>query len=59
LAVLALSLQQDFAVFEQQDFPFAHFFFLSFPPSAKVTPDTSKAAVANKNNFFIANNLFD
>jgi len=59
LAVLALSLQQDFVVFEQQDFPFAHFFFLPFPPSANDTPVTNNAAVANKNNFFIANNLFD
>ena len=51
VAVLALSLQQDFVEPEQQDFPFAHFFFL--PPSAKVTPVINKAAVANKNTFFM------
>jgi hypothetical protein len=46
-AVFALS-------FEQQLWPFAHFFDLFFLPlSAKVTPVTSKAAVASKNNFFI------
>jgi hypothetical protein len=47
-----LSLQQDFEVFEQQDFPFAHFFF--FPLSAKVNPVTNMAAVANKSTFFIS-----
>jgi hypothetical protein len=46
-----LSLQQDFVVPEQQDFPFAHFFFL--PPSAKVTPVNSKTAVVNKSTFFM------
>ena len=49
---LALSLQQDFASFVQHDFPLAHFFFF-LPLSAKVTPETSKAAVINKNTFFI------
>ena len=53
VAVFALSLQQDFAAPEQQDFPLAHFFFLPLPLSAKVTPETSKAAVINKNTFFI------
>ena len=53
LAVLALSLQQDFVVPEQQDFPFAHFLCLPLPLSAKVTPETSKVAVINKNTFFI------
>jgi len=50
--VLALSLQQDLVAPEQQDLPFAHFFFF-LPLSAKVTPVTSKTAVANKNTFFI------
>ncbi|HEV7620964.1 MAG TPA: hypothetical protein VGO09_04490 [Flavisolibacter sp.] len=53
VAVLALSLQQDFEVPEQQDFPLAHFLCLPLPVSAKVTPETSKAAVINKNTFFI------
>ena len=50
----ALLLQQDLlilAVLEQQDFPFAHFFFL--PLSAKVTPATNNAAVINTNTFFM------
>jgi len=45
-------LQQDLVAPEQQDFPLAHFFFF-LPLSAKVTPVTSKAAVINKNTFFI------
>jgi hypothetical protein len=48
---LDLSLQQDFALPEQQALPFEHFFF--FPPSANVTPVTRRAAVANKSTFFI------
>ena len=52
-AVLDLSLQQDFVVPEQQDLPFAHFFFLVLPLSAKLTPVINKAAVANKNTFFM------
>ena len=59
LAVVLLPLQHDFSALpdlSQQVFPFAHFFF--FPPSAKVTPVTNKAAVANKNTFFIFVNLF-
>jgi hypothetical protein len=52
-----LSLQQDLVAeaedFVQQDFPFAHFLDFFLPLSAKATPVTSKAAVANKNNFFI------
>ena len=51
VAVLDLSLQQDFEVPEQQDLLFEHFFF--FPPSAKLTPVTSKAAVAINNTFFM------
>ena len=53
--VLDLSLQQLFVVFsdfEQQDFPFAHFFFF-LPLSAKLTPVISKTAVANKSTFFM------
>jgi len=46
-------LQQDLEVPEQQDFPLAHFFFLPLPLSAKLTPETSTAAVNNKNTFFI------
>ena len=61
--VLDLSLQQDFsdlAVFVQQDFPLAHFFFfLPLPPSAKEAPVKSKAAVANNNTFFIVIILCD
>ena len=40
---------QDLPDLEQQDL--VHFFF--FPLSAKVTPDTSTNAVANRNTFFI------
>ena len=50
VAVLALSLQQDFP-FEQQVFPFVPLLFL--PLSAKVTPVINKAAVANRNTFFM------
>ena len=50
VAVFDLSLQQDFP-FEQQDFPFPDLLF--FPLSAKVTPVTKKAAIANKNTFFM------
>lgn len=55
--VLALFLQQDlpsaFALsFEQQVWPFAHFFFF-LPLSAKVTPVTSRAAAVSTNNLFI------
>ena len=53
VAVLDLSLQHDLVVPEQQDLPFAHFFFLPLPVSAKLTPVISKAAVANNNTFFI------
>jgi hypothetical protein len=49
--VFDLSLQQDFIFPWQQDFPFAHFFFL--PPSAKLTPVIKKATVANKSTFFM------
>jgi hypothetical protein len=50
--VLVLSLQQDFDVPEQQDFP-QPFLCLALPLSAKLTPVTSKTAVASKNTFFI------
>ncbi len=57
LAVVAfLSLQQDFfaaASLEQQDWPFAHFFFLPLSVFAKAIPATSKTAEANKITFFI------
>ena len=53
LAVFALSLQQDFEVPEQQDFPLAHFLCLPLPLSANARPEKRKAAVANKNTFFI------
>jgi len=53
LAVFDLSLQQDLEDLEQQDFPFAHFFPLCFPVSAKDTPAKRRVAVANKNTFFI------
>jgi hypothetical protein len=52
LTVFALSLQQDLVEPVQQDFPFAHFFFL--PLSAKLTPVMNKAAVANNNTFFMS-----
>jgi hypothetical protein len=54
-----LSLQQDLVAaaeaedFVQQVFPLAHFFDFFLPLSAKAIPVTSKAAVANKNTFFI------
>ena len=51
VAVLDLSLQQDFEWPEQQDFVFVLFFFL--PPSAKLIPVNSNAAVANKSTFFM------
>lgn len=57
LAVVALSLQQeDFfaeASLVQQDFPFAHFFFLPLSVEAKATPAVNKATEANNNTFFI------
>jgi hypothetical protein len=53
LTVFALSLQQDFAVLEQQLLPFAHFFFFPLSALANATPVTSKAAVPSKNNFFM------
>ena len=50
LAVFALSLQHSLE-------PLAHdlpqLFFLPLPPSAKVTPDTNNATVANTSTFFI------
>ena len=55
VAVLDLSLQQDFEWPEQQDFVFVLFFFL--PPSAKLIPVTSNAAVANKSTFFMILNI--
>jgi len=57
IAAVFLSLQQDFVAvavdFVQQVFPLAHFFDFFLPLSAKAIPDTSNAAVANKNTFFI------
>ena len=57
IVAVFLSLQQDLVAeaedLVQQDFPFAHFLVFFLPLSAKATPVTSKAAVANKNNFFI------
>jgi hypothetical protein len=58
-AVFSASLLQDFDDFWQQDLPFAHFFFLPLSVLAKETPLTNKAAVANKNNFFILKCLID
>jgi hypothetical protein len=60
-----LSLQQDLvaaaveAFLVQQVLPLAHFFDFFFPLSAKAIPVTSKAEVANKNNFFIMIYLID
>jgi len=59
LAVLDLSLQQDLEVFEQHDLPQCFFFPLPFPLSANEAPVTNKAAVANKNTFFIVMILCD
>jgi len=47
--LVVLVVPQDLPDLEQQDL--VHFFF--FPLSAKVTPDTNKNAVANRNTFFI------
>ncbi len=57
LAVVAfLSLQQAFfaeASLEQQECPFAHFFFLPLSVFANAIPATSKTAEENKITFFI------